>query len=95
MYNQITNLDVSKNIKLTNLIINNIQISEIDIIECHELRQLWIFGTPAAYSTSAILSIANALPDRTGKDAGEIIIGNTELTALIQSICEAKNWIIK
>jgi len=89
--NSLTNLDVSNNAALRILFCSNNELTDLDIRGCAALQQLMCQNNKLVATT--LDDISNALPERTGRGAGEIIISNNPGTAAAnKDIATGKNW---
>ena len=88
----ISQLDVSENHKLRSLDITGTQIANLDVSSCPDINVIILSPNdpPIRGDQAAMISFANSLPDRTGKDAGLLVLHHTY--DWIQDICNAKNW---
>ena len=87
--NNLSNLDVSHNTQLTGLWCNGNELSSLDVSHNTQLKILYCFGN--AFTTAALDDIYCALPNRTGKDNGEIYTLRDTSSVAEQAIVEATN----
>ena len=93
--NQLTALDVSQNIGLIDLYCNNNQLTTLDVSQNTALEKLWCNGNQI--KGEEMPRLVNSLPDRTGKEAGEFVVvqSDAESNRCLKSdvaIAKSKNW---
>ena len=93
--NQLTALDVSKNTALTELYCYNNQLKALDVSRNTALTGLDCSGNQI--KGEEMTRLVNSLPDRTGKEAGEIVVvqSGAESNRCLKSdvaIAKSKNW---
>ena len=95
-YSQLTSLNVSKCTELTELDCTKNQLTALDVSQNTALKSLDCFGNQI--KGEEMTRLVNSLPDRTGKEAGEIVVvqepaleGNICLKSDV-AIAKSKNW---
>ncbi len=96
--NQLTALDVSKNTALTVLDCYNNQLTALDVSQNTSL--IWFSCTGNQIKGEEMTRLVNSLPDRTGKEAGEIVVvqSDAESNRCLKSdvaIAKGKKWYTK
>ena len=87
--NNLSSLDVSKNTQLTWLYCQGNQLSSLNLSNNTQLTNLRCYNNK--FTTAALDNIYCALPDRTGKDNGEIYTLRYTSSVTEQAIVEATN----
>lgn len=90
--NNLVQLDISNNIALIDLSCSENQLTQLDVSKNTLLEELLCEGNPFTSDLEKITSVANALPDRTGKKTGRFEFRNQASIAAVQTICGGKNW---
>lgn len=95
--NQLTNLVLSHNTVLKDLNCTDNLLLALDVSNNPELRSLVCYDNPMITQPdrTALIALANSLPDRVGLAQGGITIENSSAQEIIQSICDTKNWVFQ
>ena len=93
--NQLTTLDVSRNTALTGLDCNTNQLTALDVSQNTSLT--WVTCSGNQIKCEEMARLVNGLPDRMGKDAGQIVVvqSDAESNRCLKSdvaIAKSKNW---
>ena len=95
--NKLNSLDVSGCTQLTNLRCSSNTLTSLDVSGCTQLEELWCYNNN--FTTAALDDIYCALPDRTGKENGQIkpVYSDTSsnhaiVLATNKANAIAKNW---
>ena len=96
--NQLTALDVSKNTALAELDCSHNQLTTLDVSQNTSLA--WFSCSGNQIKGAEMTRLVNSLPDRTGKEAGQIVVvqSGAESNRCLKSdvaIAKGKNWIIE
>ena len=87
--NQLTSLDVSNCTNLVELSCSDNQLTSLDVSNCTELNYLGCRDNN--FNDNAMNAIYNGLPDRTGKEAGNMYGGAKG----DKTIAKRKNWVVR